>query len=92
MSSTDTIDTGNNAQDHLALFTGGHVIDMVKFDALRALELIERHRVQWINLVPTMMHRIWQLGPEVHARHTLPSLRMMLHMAAPCPAWWNRAC
>ncbi|MCE3288250.1 MAG: AMP-dependent synthetase and ligase [Caulobacter sp.] len=38
-----------------------------------------------------MMHRIWRLGPEVLSRFSLPSLRMMLHMAAPCPAWLKEA-
>ena len=31
------------------------------------------------------------LGPEVLAGFDLPSLRMMLHMAAPCPAWLKEA-
>ena len=42
-------------------------------------------------MVPTMMHRIWRLGPEQLARFTLPSLRMMLHMAAPCAPWLKEA-
>lgn len=72
---------------HYGLFAGATVVDMVKFDAERALELIERQRVNWINLVPTMMHRIWRLGPETLARYDLSSLRTVFHMAAPCPAW-----
>lgn len=76
---------------HLALFTGGHVIDMVRFDALRALELIERHRVQWINLVPTMMHRIWRLPPEERQRFDLSSLEAVWHMASACPPWLKEA-
>jgi hypothetical protein len=32
---------------HGALFTGGHVIDLVRFDAQRALEAIEAHRCGW---------------------------------------------
>jgi bile acid-coenzyme A ligase len=43
------------------LFSGGHVIEMQDFDAAQALELIERHRVAWLSLVPSMMHRIWRL-------------------------------
>lgn len=72
---------------HAGLFVGGTVIDMVKFDALRALELIDAHRVSWVNLVPTMMQRIWRLGPEVRSRFSLASLERVFHMAAPCPAW-----
>ena len=36
---------------------------MTRFDASQALELIERYRVDWTLLVPTMMLRIWRL-PE----------------------------
>ncbi len=67
------------------------IVEMGKFDALRALQLIEAHQVNWVTMVPTMMHRIWRLGPDVLSRFTLPSLRMMLHMAAPCAAWLKEA-
>lgn len=76
---------------HMGLFIGATIVEMGKFDALRALELIEAHEVNWVTMVPTMMHRIWHLGPDVLSRFTLPSLRMMLHMAAPCPAWLKEA-
>ncbi|MEN2789153.1 AMP-binding protein [Sphingomonas oligophenolica] len=76
---------------HMGLFVGATIVEMGRFDALRALELIDAHRVNWVTMVPTMMHRIWRLGPEVLSRFTLPSLRMMLHMAAPCPAWLKEA-
>ena len=72
---------------HLALFTGGHVVDMVRFDAQRALELIERHRVQWMNLVPTMMNRIWRLPETERSRFDLSSLVAVWHMASACPPW-----
>src|SRR3546814_19693061 len=38
-------------------------------------------------LVPTMMHRIWNLPEEVRNKYDLSHLRIMLHLAAPCPAW-----
>lgn len=72
---------------HTGLFAGGTVVDMVKFDALRALELIDADGVTWVNLVPTMMQRIWRLGPDVRSRFSLASLERVFHMAAPCPAW-----
>lgn len=84
----------HNAPFHcitMGLFVGATIVEMGKFDALSALRLIESHRVNWVTMVPTMMHRIWQLGPETLQRFTLPSLRMMLHMAAPCPAWLKEA-
>lgn len=72
---------------HAALFGGGHVVDMGRFDALRALELIERHRVEWVNLVPTMMNRIWRLPVEQRDAFDLSSLRTVFHMASACPEW-----
>lgn len=76
---------------HMGLFVGATIVEMGSFDALRSLELIEQHGVNWVTMVPTMMHRIWRLGPEQLARFTLPSLRMMLHMAAPCAPWLKEA-
>jgi bile acid-coenzyme A ligase len=76
---------------HTGLFVGATIVEMGKFDALRALELIDAHKVSWVTMVPTMMHRIWRLGPDVLSGFTLPSLRMMVHMAAPCAAWLKEA-
>ncbi|GIK47802.1 MAG: acid--CoA ligase [Alphaproteobacteria bacterium] len=84
----------HNAPFHcinMGLFVGATIVEMGKFDALRALQLIEAHRVDWVTLVPTMMHRIWRLGPDVLSGFALPSLRVMLHMAAPCAAWLKEA-
>ncbi len=69
------------------LFTGGHVIEMDRFDALQTLQLIERHKVTWVNFVPTMMQRIWRLPAEQRLGFDLSSLRIVFHMAAPCPIW-----
>jgi bile acid-coenzyme A ligase len=72
---------------HFALFAGGSVTGMVKFDAQEALRLIEAERVQWVNFVPTMMHRIWMLPDEVRNAYDLSSLKIVFHMAAPMPPW-----
>jgi len=71
----------------MALFLGNHVVVMPRFDAARTLALIAEHRIDWLMLVPTMMLRIWRLPAEERARHDLSALRVMLHLAAPCPAW-----
>ena len=84
----------HNAPFHcitMGLFVGATIIEMRGFDALRALDLMETHQVNWVTMVPTMMRRIWQLGPDSLSRFSLPSLRMMLHMAAPCPPWLKEA-
>jgi bile acid-coenzyme A ligase len=75
----------------LALLKGNHLVVMPRFDAATALELIQRFRVDWMYAVPTMMHRIWRL-PEAERRAAdLSSLRAVMHMAAPCPAWLKQA-
>ena len=72
---------------HMGLFAGGHLTGMVKFDAEEALRLIEANRVQWVNFVPTMMHRIWSLPEAVRNRFDVSSLKIVFHMAAPMPPW-----
>ncbi|MDB5451720.1 MAG: acid--CoA ligase [Caulobacteraceae bacterium] len=78
-------------QIHWTLCWGGHVIGMAKFGALQWLQLVERHKVRWAYLVPTMMSRIWALPEEVRNSFDLSSLRVAMHMAAPCPAWLKEA-
>jgi len=75
----------------LALLAGTRVVGMRRFDAEEALRLIEGERVEWVCLVPTMMHRIWSLPPEVRARYDLSSLRKVVHLGAPCPPWLKHA-
>src|SRR5204863_6655327 len=72
---------------HVALFSGSRVTGLVKFDAEEALRLIEASRVQWVNFVPTMMHRIWALPEAVRNGYDLSSLGIVFHMAAPMPPW-----
>ena len=72
---------------HSALFAGGRLTGMVKFDAEETLRLIEAQRVQWVNFVPTMMHRIWSLPDSVRNAYDLSSLEIVFHMAAPMPPW-----
>lgn len=73
------------------LFAGGHLVEMGKFDPLRALELIERHKVNWVNFVPTMMNRIWRLPEEQRNGFDLSSLKTVVHMASVCPPWLKQA-
>ena len=69
------------------LLLGNHVVVMPRFDAAETLALVERHGVDWLYLVPTMMLRIWRLEESERLRHDLSSLRIAFHMAAPCPPW-----
>jgi bile acid-coenzyme A ligase len=73
------------------LFLGGHNVVMTRFDAATALQLAERHGVDHMYLVPTMMLRIWKLPPEERTRYDLSRLRIAYHLAAPCPPWLKEA-
>ncbi|MEA3077637.1 MAG: bile acid-coenzyme ligase [Actinomycetota bacterium] len=73
------------------LFKGSHLIVMTRFDASLALELIEEHGVDWMLLVPTMMHRIWRLPEEERTKRDLSTVKGILHLAAPCPVWLKEA-
>jgi bile acid-coenzyme A ligase len=70
-----------------ALFHGNHVILGERFDASTTLATISQHSVDYLLLVPTMMHRIWRLPDEERAAADLSSLRTVLHLAAACPGW-----
>lgn len=74
-----------------ALFHGNHIGILEKFDAESTLAAIERHRADWLLLVPTMMLRIWRLPDDVRNRYDLSSLETVWHMAAPCPPWLKQA-
>ncbi len=69
------------------LYLGNHIVVMTRFDAEQTLELIEKHEIDWMMMVPTMMLRIWKLPEQTRNRYNLSSLRIMLHLAAPCPPW-----
>jgi bile acid-coenzyme A ligase len=72
---------------HQALFVGGSVTGMVKFDAEESLRLIAQNKIEWVNFVPTMMHRIWSLPEDVGNRYDVSRLKIVFHMAAPMPVW-----
>ena len=64
---------------------GGTVVVMDRFDAEEFLALIERYRVTYAQVVPTMFVRLLKLPAEVRARYDVSSLRCVIHAAAPCP-------
>lgn len=74
----------------LAMLRGSHVVLQGRFDAEALLADIVSHGVQWLYAVPTMMQRIWRLGPEVIDAHDVSTLELVVHMAAPCPPWLKR--
>lgn len=75
----------------IALQKGDHLIITSRFDAVETLELIDRHGVQLMYLVPTMMQRMWRLPIAQRDSYDVSSLQVVWHMAAPCPAWLKEA-
>ena len=72
------------------LLLGNHVVVKPRFAAETTLELVERHRIDWLDLVPTMMQRIWRLPEPGRQAYDLSSLRIAFHMAAPCARWLKK--
>ncbi|HEX8969515.1 MAG TPA: AMP-binding protein [Chloroflexota bacterium] len=75
-------------RSQLGLFEQHTIVLMERFDAVRAVELIERHRVNMSFLVPTMMSRMLRV-PDIDQRD-FTSVTAFAHSAAPCPAWLKR--
>jgi bile acid-coenzyme A ligase len=70
-----------------ALLWGNHVVVLPRFDAEATLAAIEQYKVDIVYLVPTMMKRIWRLPEETRLAYDLSSLRIVWHLAEPCPEW-----
>ena len=73
-----------------ALFTGNHNVVMPRFDAEKTLVNIEKYKIDMTMMVPTMMRRILLLDEEVRNKYDTSSLRILLHLGAPCPPWLKR--
>lgn len=62
---------------------GGTVIPMVEFDPEEFLEIVERERISWVFVVPTMLDRILDLPKKVKNKYNLSSMRALICAAAP---------
>ncbi|MGD3109169.1 AMP-binding protein [Streptomyces sp. YGL11-2] len=69
----------------LALAAGLDITLMPRFDAEEFLRLVERHRIQQVQMVPTMFVRLLRLPKDVRERYDVSSLTSVVHAAAPCP-------
>ncbi len=80
-----------------ALEMGHAAVLMESGDALAVLEAIERYRVTTAFVIPTLFVRMLQLSHEERERHSVSSLRFVVHGGAPCApdvkrsmlAWWG---
>jgi bile acid-coenzyme A ligase len=74
-----------------ALLNGLQVALLPRFDASETLEEIQKHRGSVLYMVPTMMKRILRLPDEERLSFDLSSLRVVWHLAEPCPEWLKLA-
>jgi bile acid-coenzyme A ligase len=73
----------------ICIFEGATPVLMERFNPELVLDLVERCRPTFLNLVPTMMQRLLEV-PGIE-RRDLSSVRSVGHTAAPCPQWLKRA-
>lgn len=66
-----------------ALWRGNKIVTMPRFDEVMALSLIEREKIEWSIMVPTMMRRIMTLLDKGDAAFDLRSWKTIVHTAAP---------
>jgi len=69
----------------LSHMLGGTVVLMDEFKPEALLEHVQRFGVTTMAVVPTMLHRVLALGPEVLARYNTRSLRIIFSGGAPLP-------
>jgi acyl-CoA synthetase (AMP-forming)/AMP-acid ligase II len=68
------------------LLSGHPVVVLGKFDAERALALVDRHRVTSSVMVPTHFSRLLALPEDVRGRYDVSSLESVAHTGSACPA------
>ena len=79
------------------LLHGSRVVTTHGFDAASVLDLLTRHQITNVHLVPTQLIRLLGLADEVRAAFDPSALVQVFHGAAPCPPevkrrmieWWG---
>jgi bile acid-coenzyme A ligase len=74
-----------------SLLCGRRIVLVTRFDPSECLALIEKHRVDWVLFVPTMMQRIWKLPEAERNARDVSSLETVMCSGAPSPDWLKRA-
>ena len=64
---------------------GSTLVIMDRFDAETTLRLIEKYRIIFMQMVPTMFIRLLALPDAIRRAYDLSSLEKIVHAAAPCP-------
>jgi bile acid-coenzyme A ligase len=73
------------------LMAGAHVIVLPRFDVAELVRLVRKHRVSWLSMVPTMMHRLLRFHETCDPPLDMSGLRIVYHGGAPCPIWLKQA-
>jgi acyl-CoA synthetase (AMP-forming)/AMP-acid ligase II len=64
-------------------YRGATTVILPRFDEEKVLEMIEKERITFLNLVPTTLRRL-SLRPDLN-KYDLKSLRVIMYAAAPIP-------
>lgn len=78
--------TAPNTHAAIAATMGLDMTVQPRFDPEEFLRLVEKHRIQSTQMVPTMFVRLLRLPDDVRRRYDLSSLEAVVHAAAPCSA------
>ncbi|WP_066735960.1 AMP-binding protein [Cupriavidus sp. D384] len=88
---------GPNAAARVALELAADIVILPRFDAEELMQVIERHRVTHLSLVPIMLVRLLKLPMETRQRYNTSSLENVTHGGSPCAPdvrraiidWWG---
>lgn len=88
---------GPNSGARVALEMASVIVLMPRFEPEQLLQLIERHRITHLSMVPIMFVRLLKLPEQVRTRYDVNSLQNVTHGASPCAPeikrsmleWWG---
>jgi long-chain acyl-CoA synthetase len=67
------------------ILLGATAVPMRKFDPESYLMMVEKERISWSFVVPTILQRILALPEPVKHKYDLSSMNTLISAAAPCP-------
>jgi len=74
-----------NVHASFAAALGMNIHIMPRFDGEEFLRIVHKHRINSVQMVPTMFTRLLQLPEHVRNKYDVSSLRAVVHAASPCP-------
>jgi len=66
------------------IYFGGTVVPMLKYDEQDFLRLIEKEKVNFTFVAPTMLERVLKLPDDIKNKYDLSSMQVIYCAAAPC--------